>query len=370
MTVRELQEILDRWAPKELAWERDNVGLQVGSPEQPVKRILVALDCTDAVIGEALRLKATLIITHHPLVYHPLKSVTENDPAGRLVLRLARHGVALFSAHTNLDFARSGVSIALAERIGLKHTKILVASRGTQRKVVVFVPRDHADRVMSAMARSGAGHIGEYDLCSFRTEGTGTFRGSAAAKPSIGQTGRLEHVGEVRLEMIVPSWNLDAVISAMRTVHPYEEPAYDVYELSNPSLDTGAGAIGELVPSRTLSSFLRHTAKVLRSGALRYTGDPRRRVRRVAVCGGGGTELIRAAAQQRADAFVTADLGYHAFQRADGALALIDAGHFETEAPIVGKIVTFLQTRLADLRARVHVYASQQSLNPVRYYVT
>ena len=370
MVVRDLQLLFDSWAPKELAWERDNVGLQVGYPDEPVKRILVALDCSDAVIREAVRRKATLIITHHPLLYHPLKSVTGNDPSGRLVLKLVRHGVALFSAHTNLDFTRSGVSIALAERIGLKRTKVLMKSAGTLRKIVVFVPAEHADAVMSAMADSGAGRIGEYESCSFRAEGTGTFRGSAKTKPFLGRAGRLERVNETRLEMIVPRWHSEAVVQAMLAAHPYEEPAYDVYELANGSPDTGAGAIGDLEPPGTLSSFLKHAAKVLHAGMLRYAGDLRQKVHRVAVCGGSGSDLIRAAAQQGADVFMTADMSYHAFQRAEDSLALVDAGHYETEFPVVEKIVSFLQKHVAEVHERVQVYPSKQSLNPVKYYLS
>jgi hypothetical protein len=223
---------------------------------------------------------------------------------------------------------------------------------------------------MTAMARAGAGQIGNYESCSFRTEGTGTFKGSGETKPVTGNPGKLENVKETKLEMIVPSWKLDGVIEAMLSVHPYEEVAYDVYDLANEARDTGAGIIGELERTMTLRTFLKHITKALGLRSVRYTGNDNDRVRRIAVCGGQGDDLLRTAIQRRADVYVTADIGYHTFQQAEGIIALIDAGHFETEVPVVPAIVDHLTRQCIAAKTKVKVCASEQLRNPVRYYLS
>ncbi|MGA2623937.1 MAG: Nif3-like dinuclear metal center hexameric protein [Bacteroidota bacterium] len=368
MVIREIQQILESWAPEEIAWEQDNVGLQIGSPDRRVRAILVALDVTRDVVNEARRKKIDLLISHHPLFLRPLRSVRDDDRTGHLVIELARHDIALYSAHTNLDFVRTGVSAALAERLGLVNLRVLSRQSNLYKKVAVFVPVQHAEKVMRAMAGAGAGHIGNYEACSFQTEGRGTFRGMKGATPYVGKRGVLERVPEIRLEMLVPVWNLSGVLAAMRTVHPYEEVAYDVYNLANASQDYGAGIIGDVRPAVTLRMFLRRIRRTLHVPALRYTGNLQRKVKRVAVCGGSGSDLMPRALQEGADAFVTADMRYHTFGEAEGAIALIDAGHFETEVPVVRRVADYLKNEIAQRNQTVHVFVSQQSRNPVQYY--
>jgi dinuclear metal center YbgI/SA1388 family protein len=368
MIVRDVHEILEAWAPKEIAWERDNIGLQVGSMLRRVQKILVSLDVTDEVVREAREKKIDLIISHHPLLFHPVKSVSTEDRVGRLIHELARNGIALYAAHTNLDFAEGGVSFALAARLGLRNPVVLQKDQLVLKKVVVFVPADHIESVSAAMADAGAGGIGLYDHCSFRTRGTGTFRPLAGAKPFIGTKGRLERVEEVRLEMVVQSWKLDTVLRAMKRSHPYEEVAYDVYNLSNPSPTHGSGAIGELPGEMPLAKFLAHLTRTLRIPGLRFSGNLRSRIKRVAVCGGSGSNYLQAAIRQGADAFVTADLSYHVFQESDGRIALIDTGHFETEQPVIPHLVGYLKRQLAGRRERVRVLPSNRMKNFVQYY--
>ncbi len=367
MTVGDIQHALEAWAPRELAWERDNVGLLVGSPSRKTRRILVSLDVTDDVLEEARSRRCDFIITHHPLLYHPLRTIGD-DRIGRLVQELLRSNIALFAAHTNLDFTESGVSFALAEQIGVQNPEVLEPRAGALNKITVFVPRDHADSVMNAMESAGAGSIGKYDACSFRCEGVGTFRAGAGAHPYIGKVGRTEFVPEVRLETIAPRWRTGSVIAAVKNVHPYEEVAYDVYPLENMNHRYGAGAIGTLETELSLSAFLQSVRTSLRAVGIRYVGNPRRRIRRVAVCGGAGGELLARAIQCGADAFVTADLTYHVFERADGRIALIDAGHYETEHPIVRKIVDRLKRQAARMKQRIHIFASRRSQNPIRHH--
>ncbi len=370
MIVREIQHIVEQWAPRELCWEGDNAGLQIGSPRQQVKKILIALDVSAEVIAEARKKHANLIISHHPLLFRPVTSLTSASRVPSLLLSLAAHRIALISAHTNLDFAQNGVSFALANRLGLKDIQVLVPQEGALNKVAVFVPRAYCTTVMQAMARSGAGIIGNYDACSFQVDGTGTFRGRKGSTPFVGKSGTLEEVQEVRLEMMVPSWNLASVLSAMKSVHPYEEVAYDIYPVKNQLSTHGMGAIGVLPRGKQLGDLLKHLQQSLAIPTLRYTGPKRARIERIAVCGGGGSQLLPQAIAAGADAFITADVKYHTFQEAEGRIALIDAGHFETEVPIVESLVAYLTSELRKRGTAIPVNASTSLSNPVHYFFT
>ena len=214
MKVRDLAAILEEWAPPEIAWEGDNVGLQVGRGDDPVRGVLVALEVTDAVIREARQRRASLIVSHHPLVFRPLRAVATDTPEGRRIAELLRHGIALFAAHTNLDFVSGGTSFALAERLGISGATFLHTPYRVQKKIVTFVPEADVERVAGAMARSGAGSIGNYEACSFRIAGEGTFRGDAASNPAVGRRETMERVRETRLEMVVPGPRVAGVVAA------------------------------------------------------------------------------------------------------------------------------------------------------------
>ncbi|MEK9136421.1 MAG: Nif3-like dinuclear metal center hexameric protein, partial [Bacteroidota bacterium] len=318
MTVRDVQKIIEAWAPKEIAWERDNVGLQVGSPEPEVKRILVCLDATEGTIREAAAKRANLIISHHPLLFRPLRTVDLRDTEARCIEKLLSAGITLCSVHTNLDFTRAGTSFALAEKLGLAGVDFLHKDYRLSRKIVTFVPADHADRVAEAMGMAGAGRIGNYELCSFRSQGIGTFRGNESSTPTVGEKGKREHVEEIRLEMIAEKPKLNDILRAMIDAHPYEEVAYDVYPLENISQEYGMGIIGDLPRRLSESQFVAHVKRMLGSKALRYARGRRAHIHRVAACGGSGADLTAEAIRQGADAFVTADVKYHGFHEAAG----------------------------------------------------
>ncbi|HEY4643693.1 MAG TPA: Nif3-like dinuclear metal center hexameric protein [Bacteroidota bacterium] len=368
MTARDVGEILESWAPKGVAWERDNVGFQVGTPSKPVRRVLIALDLSDAVLREAIQKKIDLIITHHPLIFRPLHSVLSSDRIGSMVTRLIENDIALYSAHTNLDCTRDGVSHALAHALLLRDVRFLSGISGTLKKVAVFVPADHVDKVAREMGEAGAGIIGRYEHCSFRTRGTGTFRAMEGAKPFIGTAGKYESSDEVRLEMVVPRWSLQRALHAMRASHPYEEVAFDVYPLENDDPNYGAGAVGNLRRSVLLRDFLRHVRKRLSVIGIRYVGRPDMQVRRVAVCGGSGTDLLKAAIEQQADVFVTADLRYHTFQEADPSIALVDAGHFETERVVLPAIAEKLKQASRKRGLKLNIFTARNEKNPVQFF--
>jgi dinuclear metal center YbgI/SA1388 family protein len=365
MKVRDVQQMIEQWAPPDLAWERDNPGLQVGDPDAQVRGIIVALDPTEQVVAEARRRGASLVVTHHPLLFRPLRSVTTRRSVERTVLALARYGMAAIAAHTNLDFTEGGTSHALADRLGVLAPEFLRRPFRTHAKIVTFVPPSHVAAVADAMSGAGAGVIGGYDRCSFRTDGTGTFRGGPATSPVVGSQGLFERVPEVRLEMLVPRRSVGAAVEALRAAHPYEEPAYDLYHLENLDTTAGMGVVGTLPAAEPFSRFLGRIRRLLGTRALRYAGDPRRTIRRVALCGGGGAELLDDAVNSGADVYVTADVSYHVFHEAAGRIALVDAGHYETEFPVVGALVAHLRAQIASRGGRLAVNPARTSTNPV-----
>lgn len=348
-SIRDLARALEAWAPPASAQSYDNVGLQVGDSSREITGVIVALDLTSAVIDEAAAAGANLIVTHHPLLFRPLRALTPSSQVGALALRLAERGIALYTAHTNLDAARGGVSFALAETLGLQNVQFLQGESGHLVKLAVFVPGDHAGAVREALAGAGAGQIGEYEACAFGSSGTGYFRPTEAARPYQGEPGgALESAEEVRLEVLLPRWKLGQALGAARAAHPYEEMAYDVFAAEQADTRVGMGALGALPEAELLPAFLARVAKALGSEALRYAGRDDQRIRTVAVCGGAGRDLIGAARRAGADAYVTADLTYHTFFDALGpggeaTLALIDAGHYETEQMTEALLVDFLR---------------------------
>jgi dinuclear metal center YbgI/SA1388 family protein len=367
MRVRDIESSLERWAPRDIAWEGDNIGLQVGSPRAVVHGILVCLDVTEGTIAEARRRRTNLIISHHPFLFQPASSVNTDSATGRCLAALLKYDIAVLIAHTNLDFTRGGTSHALGNALGLTEMEFLRRPYQRDMKLTTFVPEAYVDRVVSALASAGAGRIGEYEKCSFRVAGTGTFRGSAGSHPMIGTAGRFQRVSEVRLEMIVPRTRAESAVTALKAAHPYEEVAFDLYPLANPSADAGMGVIGNLPGRRTLGSFLVGIKRALNADRVRFTGDRRMSITRVAVCGGSGSRLLGDAIAAGAEALVTADVKYHAFHEAAGRIALIDAGHYETELPVVAALVRYLKSELRRHNLHLPVRATSVSTNPVVY---
>jgi dinuclear metal center YbgI/SA1388 family protein len=366
LRVSNIIQLLEDWAPKWVAWEKDNVGLQVGNEQNKVTRILVTLDVTKFIVNEAITQKVELIISHHPLLFRPLSAIIASDPVGELALRLAEHKIALFSAHTNLDFTQGGVSFTLAEKLGLQNIRFLTLLKQSLAKIVVFVPEGHVEHVIRAMTQAGAGVIGKYSTCSFGSKGKGSFYGSEASKPFLGKRGNLEFVEETRLEMIAPRANISGAVAALKAVHPYEEPAYDIYFIENSNPNFGMGAIGTLPKPQSLGYFLKSVKKSLGAGTLHYTGSLTHKIQTIAVCGGAGSDLLADAMSAKADAFVTSDVRYHAFQKAEGTIALIDAGHWETEQVILQPIANRLRSAALTAQKPLTVFITKHKTNPIK----
>ncbi len=367
MTVGEVLRVVEAWAPRAVAWERDNVGLQCGDLSGRVNSILVSLDATPGSVREAVRSRCDLLITHHPLLFRPLQRIDTASLQGRLLRTLLSHRIALAAAHTNLDFSVGGTSHALAQALGLREVQFLRPTGPPLKKVAVFVPASHASAVASAMAGAGAGVIGNYDQCSFRLQGVGTFRGNEHSSPRIGSKGTLEHADETRIEMIAPSWRVASVLRAIKAVHPYEEPACDVFTTDVADSRYGMGLLGSLPHGESVSVFLRRVKRALGVTTLRTTAAGRRTIRRVAVCGGAGSELLEDALGHDAHAFVTSDVKYHTFHDATGRILLVDAGHYETENPVIPVLVSRLREEFRTRKVRVAVRAARTVTNPVVY---
>ncbi|HVN49113.1 MAG TPA: Nif3-like dinuclear metal center hexameric protein [Bacteroidota bacterium] len=365
MQIADIITTIETWAPKWAAWEKDNVGLQVGDPQQPVTRVLVALDVTESVIEEAIAKKVELIVSHHPLLFRPPATITTQHPVGKLILTLAEHHIAVYSSHTNLDSANGGVSFSLAQVLGLHNVRFLSPLRETLAKIVVFVPEGHVERVRKSMANAGAGMIGEYDECSFAMTGKGSFRGSESSKPFLGKAGQGELTEEVRLEMLAPRARVDAIVHAMKEVHPYEEVAYDVYPLSNSNPNFGMGAVGEISKPQSLPQFLSHLKRRLNLKAVKYSGTTSKKIQRVAVCGGAGNELLQDAIHSGAQVFITADVRYHTFQSALNQIVLVDAGHYETEQVVIKPLAERIQEAARTAGSSLSVSITKQVTNPV-----
>ncbi|ABL81523.1 MULTISPECIES: Nif3-like dinuclear metal center hexameric protein [unclassified Nocardioides] len=334
--LEDVVDLLHGWYPPHTADSWDAVGLVYGDPAAPVRKILFAVDPVLPVAQEAAEWGADLLVTHHPLFLKAVHGFPATTPKGRTLAALAGAGCALLAAHTNADQAVGGVSEALARTLGLSDPEPIVpASAGLLDKLTVYVPAADADRLREVLAQAGAGRIGDYDHASFSSPGEGRFRPLEGAHPAIGSVGEVEVVDEVRVEVVVPRDRRAAVVRALLTAHPYEEPAYDVVELADPGLaTTGTGRIGT-VPETTLEGFAAHVAGALPATAqgVRVAGDPQRPVRRVALCGGAGDFLLDAVARTDADVYVTSDLRHHpASEFAErGGPALVDVAHWAAE---------------------------------------
>ena len=336
--------------PPALAEDWDNVGLQVGDPDAPLERVLIALDVTDATLSEAQSRNVQAIVSHHPLIFRPLKSITPLDPNSRLLMRAITAKIAIIAVHTNLDCGADGLNDWLAARLGIEDAQPLQGTALPLYKLVVYVPVGYEAAVESALFAAGAGTIGAYDHCSFASAGTGRFRPGATSKPFIGMAGQESTPAEIRLETIVSAERVTKVLDKLRKAHPYEEPAYDLLLLKNGRNDLGLGRIGRLPQALPLHDYARQIAAALGTSALRLVGDPQRLVHKVACCGGSGASLLFAAQRQGADLLVTGDVKYHDARNAlDLGLALIDAGHFATEVLMVAGLAEKLR-RAADAR--------------------
>ena len=369
MRIKDIAATIETIAPLRLAQAWDNVGLLIGSPQADIRNILLTIDVTKAVIDEAKRQKAELIISYHPVIWDGLKKITTEGQTST-ILELIRAGIAVFSIHTALDSAIGGVNDGLAEIIGIENPKpigdYVDYPAGGNFKLVVFVPAESASRLANAVFAAGAGAIGNYSHCGFQVEGTGTFLPLAGAKPAIGRKGKLETVKESRLETIVPAEKLDSVIAAMKKVHPYEMPAYDVIRLSNEQQKFGLGRIGKLSQPLSIKTIIRLVKKATSAKAVGIVGTKDRLVRTAAVCAGSCGAIINQVITAKTDLYLTGELKHHqALAAQELGLTCICLSHTVSERFMLRKLAKQLKNQLK----QVNIKVSKKDADPFEWKV-
>jgi len=361
-TIAELSAYLERFAPTATAAEWDNVGLLLGAAADAAERVMTCLTITPDVVEEAIRERANLIVAHHPVLFRGAKKLTAETDDGRVLLPLARAGIAVYSPHTAFDNCAGGINDILCRRLGITHPAPLRPRNETGRcKLVVFVPDSDLKKVSDALFAAGAGRIGDYTECSFRLAGKGTFFATDATNPTVGQKGRREDVEEWRLEVVVPERLVGPVVAALRQAHSYEEPAFDVYPL-RPGPGGGEGRIGELASAVKLGELAERARRELSAASVQVGGDLNRMVRKVAIACGAAGEYLVDSIRSNADVFLTGEMRFHDALRARGAgVSLILPGHFATERPAVEE----LAAKLAADWPGVVVWASRVERDPL-----
>lgn len=363
MKVKEVTDYLESLAPRSYQEAYDNSGLLTGTSDQEVTGILVTLDCTEAVVQEAIDNTCNLIIAHHPIVFKGLKKLTGSNYVERTVIKAIQHSVAIYAIHTNLDNVHTGVNRKIADKIGLTNLQILAPKPSTLVKLVTFIPSAHVESVLAALYEAGAGQIGNYKNCSFQLEGTGSFMPNEEANPHIGSANKQEFVNEVRVEVILPAHAQETVMAALRNSHPYEEVAYYITPLANLNQEVGSGMVGELPNPEAPLDFLNRLKRDMNLTVIRHTQIPDKPIQKVAVCGGSGSFLLPNALRAGAQVFVTADFKYHEFFDADNRIIIADIGHYESEV-FTKELLVALLTRKFPTFA---VNFSRTITNPIRY---
>ncbi len=364
MIIREIAEILETLAPLSTAEDFDNVGLLVGDPTQQVNGILVTLDTLESVVDEAIDKKCNLIISFHPIIFGGLKTLTGSTYVERVVMKAIKNDIAIYALHTALDNSPNGVNAKLCDVLGILDPKILIPKASGLRKLTTYVPKDKAPDLLQALFDAGAGHIGDYSHCSFQLQGTGSFKPLENAKPTLGTKGELHTEEETQIQVVLPTHKKGSVIAALYDHHPYEEVAYEIFEMENTNKHLGMGMIGEFKEALSETKFLDLVKTKLKTGGIRHSSLLGKRIKKVAVLGGSGAFAIASAKAQEADAFITADLKYHQFYEAEGQILLLDVGHYESEQFTKALIHDYLRKKIANFALLI----SESITNPVYYY--
>ncbi len=365
MLLSDITHYLESFAPLAYQESYDNSGLIVGKGEMEIKQAIVSLDCTEAVIDEAIEIGANLVISHHPIVFSGLKKFNGSSYIERVVMKAIKHDIAIYAIHTNLDNVRHGVNHRIAEQLGLQNLQILAPKTGLLSKLQTYVPHDKAAELRDALFSAGAGHIGNYSECSFNSEGTGTFKGNDQSNAYVGEKNVTHAEPETKIEVMFPTRLSSQVLKALFNNHPYEEVAYELIPISNLHQEVGSGMIGELPKEYTEEEFFSLLKNGLNTPVVRHTASIGRTLKKVAVCGGSGSFLLNNAIKMNADAFVTADYKYHQFFDAEGKILICDVGHYESEQFTMDLLVEKIQKKFPTFA----ICLTKCNTNPVFYSV-
>ncbi len=363
MKIKEVVTLLESWAPPSFQVPYDNSGLIIGEKSDEIHAALITLDVTEKILDEAIANGNDLIIAHHPLIFKGIKRIGKRHWIDKCIRKAIQNNIAIYAIHTNLDNVLSGVNKKIANKLGLINSHILQPKASTLSKLSFFVPNDHREKVLEALFDVGAGSVGNYDQCSFQTEGIGTFRGNEHSTPTIGSPEIPKSVAETKVEVLVPQHIEAKVINTMQTCHPYEEVAYYLSELKNKNQEVGAGMVGELPNELTPNQFISHLKKSMNLEVVKCTDFIGQKLKKVALCGGSGQFLLKSAIGFGADVFISADFKYHDYFEANNEITIVDIGHYESE--IFTK--ELLHDELSKTFTRFAFHLSKVDTNPIKY---
>lgn len=364
MELHKILPILEEMAPLQYAEDFDNVGLLVGNANREITGILVCHDALESVIDEAIEKKCNLVVCFHPILFSGIKKITGKNYVERAILKAIKHDIAIYAVHTALDNHKKGVNKIFCNALGLTKTKILVPKANFIKKLVTYTIPENAEQLRNALFDAGAGKIGNYEDCSFNSQGIGTYLGNEESNPEIGSRFEFVENTEIKIEVTFEKHLESKVLRALFKNHVYEEVAYEIYSLDNVHQNIGLGMVGEFENALTEADFLQFVKEKMQCGGIRHselTGKP---IKKVAVLGGSGSFAIKKAIASGADAFLTADLKYHQFYEAEGKLLLADIGHFESERFTKNYIVDYLKEKITNFA----IVLSDKNTNPVQYF--
>lgn len=361
--IKDILAEIEKRAPLPLQESYDNSGVQVGYVNQLATGALLCVDVTEEVVEEAIDAGFNLIISHHPLIFKPLKSLTGANYIQRCIMHACKHDLVIYAAHTNLDNAAQGVNFKLAEMLGLQNIRILSPQKGNLLKLVTFVPTESAEVVRNALFNSGAGSVGSYNSCSFNIDGMGTFRATDGCRPYSGEIGHLHHEPEVRIELILPAYKKMTVMRTLLSVHPYEEPAFDFYMLDNTWKQAGSGIVGELPAEEDELFFLERIKQLFNIDWIKHSSLTGRKVREIAICGGNGAFLIPEAVAYGADVLITGEAKYNDYLDVETKILLAVVGHHESEACTKDLFIDIISKKFPTFALQI----SNANSNPVKY---
>ncbi|MCB7481106.1 Nif3-like dinuclear metal center hexameric protein [Christiangramia sediminis] len=363
MIIQEVISLIEDFAPTKYAEDFDNVGLLVGDSNSEVKGALITLDTLEATVDEAISKNCNLIISFHPIIFSGLKKLTGRNYVERTVLKAIKNDIAIYAIHTALDNQHKGVNDMIAEKIGLINRKILIPRKDSIKKLTTFVPAKEADKVRKSLFEAGAGNIGNYDHCSFNITGKGSFKGNENSNPVVGEKGQIHFEEEMQIGVTYAAHLESKILEALFNAHPYEEVAYEVHTLENTNQHLGMGMIGELESETDEKSFLSQLKDTFRSGCVRHSKLLNKPIKKVAVLGGSGAFAIENARAAGANIFVTADLKYHDFYKAEEKLVLADIGHYESEQFTKKLLYSFLSKKISSFA----LILADTNTNPIHY---
>lgn len=364
MKIKEVISLLEELAPLSYSEDFDNTGLLVGDQEETVSGILITLDTLESVVDEAIANKCNLIVSFHPIIFSGLKKITGKNYVERVVIKAIQNNIAIFSMHTALDNSWNGVNAMICDKLKLEKRKILIPKRNTIQKLFTYVPIESVEKVRDVLFNAGAGNIGNYSNCSFNIDGTGSFRGNENSNPVVGERGEIRFEKEVQIGVTFQKHVQSQVLKALFKSHPYEEVAYEVTTLENTNQQIGMGMIGELDTPMSEEDFLKYLKETMNTKCVRHSKLTNKLISKVGVLGGSGSFAINEAKQAGADVFVTADLKYHDFFKAENNLLLADIGHYESEQYTKELLVSFLNKKISTFA----VVLSQIDTNPITYF--